>query len=62
MRYAVDPRQKVLFDAAEAMFSPMTLAWLRGDWPGLFRAQMLHLMPVRDLGEHFHPNLGCPTK
>ena len=62
MRYAVDPRQEVLFDAAEAMFSPMTVALLRGDWPGLFRAQMLHLMPVRELGEHFHPNLGCPTK
>jgi hypothetical protein len=62
MRYAVDPRQQVLFDAAESMFSPMTLAFLRGDWPGLFRGQMLHLMPVRELGEHFHPHLGCPTK
>ena len=62
MRYAVDPRQEVLFDPAEAMFSPMTIALLRGDWPGLFRGQILHLMPVRELGGHFHPNLGSRTK
>jgi len=62
MRYAVDPRQKRLFDPAGSMFSPMTLKVLRGDWPGLFRTQMLHLMPARELAEHFHPCLGCPTK
>ncbi|NOZ22482.1 MAG: hypothetical protein GXP25_15480 [Planctomycetes bacterium] len=33
-----------------------------GDWLGLFRTQMLHLMPAHDLGEHFDPRLGCPTK
>ena len=62
MRYAVDPRQQVLFDPAQAMFSPMTLAFLCGDWPGLFRGKMLHLMPARELGEHFHPTVGRPTK
>ncbi|MBL7224338.1 MAG: transposase, partial [Candidatus Brocadiae bacterium] len=62
MRYAVDPRQTDLFDPADSMFSPMTLKVLRGDWPGLFRAQMLHLMPAGKLGRHFHPSLGCPTK
>jgi hypothetical protein len=62
MRYAVDPRQNALFDTAVAMFSPMAIKYLRGDWPGLFRTQMLHLMPARELGEHFHPTLGCPTK
>ena len=62
MRYAVDPRQNKLFDPAGSMFSPMTLKVLRGDWPGLFRAQMLHLMPAGKLGRHFHPSLGCPTK
>jgi len=62
MRYAQDPRQKVLFDPAEAMFSPMTLKFLRNDWPGLFRAQILHLMPVETLGKKFHQTLGCPTK
>jgi hypothetical protein len=62
MRYAVNPRQMTLFDPAENMFSPMTLKVLRGDWPGLFRSQMLQWMPARELGEHFHPRLGCPTK
>jgi len=62
MRYIVDPRQTVLFDPAETMFSPMTLKFLRNDWPGLFRTQTLHLMPVGKLGERFHPTLGCPTK
>ena len=62
MRYAVDPRQMTLFDPAETMFSPMTIKFLRSDWPGLFRTQMLHLMPAEKLGEHFDPKLGCPTK
>jgi len=51
-----------LFDPAGSMFSPMTLKRLRGGWPGLFRSQMLHLMPARELGQHFHPTLGCRTK
>ncbi len=62
MRYALNPQQKTLFDSAETMFSPMTIKFLRGDWPGLFRTQMLHLMPAHELGEHFDPRLGCPTK
>jgi len=62
MRHAANPRQMTLFDPADSMFSPMTLRLLRGDWPGLFRTQLLHLMPARELGKHFHPTLGCPTK
>lgn len=62
MRYAVDPRQMTLFDPAESMFSPMTLKRLGEGWPGLFRSQMLHVMPARELAEHFHPCLGCRTK
>ena len=62
MRYAQDPRQKVLFDPAESMFSPMTLTFIRNDWPGLFRMQILQLMPAGKLGEHFHSTLGSPTK
>ena len=62
MRYAIDPRQMTLFDPASAMFSPMTLKFLSSDWPGLFRRQMLHLMPADALGTHFHQTLGCPTK
>ena len=62
MRYAVDPRQMTLFDPASSMFSPMTLKYLSSDWPGVFRHQMLHLMPAAALGKHFDPSLGCPTK
>jgi hypothetical protein len=62
MRYAVDPQQKILLDPGETMFSPMAIKRLREDWPGLFRSQILHLMPVGKLAEHFHPTLGCPTK
>jgi len=62
MRHIVDPRQKLLFDPAESQFSPVAVSRLREDWPGLFRTNLLHLMPVRELGEHFHPQLGCPTK
>ena len=62
MRYAVDPRQKALFDPGETMFSPMAIRYMREDWPGLFRAQILHLMPVGKIADHFHPTLGCRTK
>ena len=62
MRYAVDPRQKDLFDLADMMFSPMAIRHMRNDWPGLFRTQMLHLMPVGKIAENFHPSLGCPTQ
>jgi len=62
MRYAVDPRQKDLFDLAETMFSPMAIKYMRQDWPGLFRTQILHLMPVGKIAENFHPALGCPTR
>ena len=62
MRYAVDPRQTVLFDPAECMFSPKTIKVLQNDWPAVFRKQILHLMPVQQIAGHFHPRLGCPTK
>jgi IS5 family transposase len=62
MRHAVDPRQKMLFDPAERMFSPMAIRRMRADWPGLFRQQILHLMPVGKIAERFHPTLGCKTK
>jgi len=62
MRYAVDPRQMTLFEPAVVMFSPMTIKYLSSDWPGVFRYQMLHLMPAEALGKHFSDQVGCPTK
>lgn len=62
MRHMIDPRQSCLFDVAESMFSPMALERLRNDWPQVFRTALLHLMPVGQLAEHFHPFLGNNTK
>ena len=62
MRYALDPRQKPLFDMAQTMFSPMAIKYMEMDWPGVFRTQILHLMPVGKLAENFHPTVGCKTK
>jgi hypothetical protein len=62
MRYAVDPRQTFLFDPAGALFSPKVIQRLSRDWPGLFRSQLLQLMPAEALGKQFHETLGCPTK
>lgn len=62
MRYAVDPRQMELFDLAAERFSKVALKKLRGDWPAIFRSQILHLMPAEQAGKHFHATLGCPTK
>lgn len=39
-------RYKLLFGPSELIFSLMTLKFLRSDWPGLFRAQILPLMPA----------------
>lgn len=62
MRHAIDPRQTSLFDLAETVFSPMTIKYLSSEWPGLFRMQMLHLMPANELGRHFDPTRGCRSK
>jgi len=62
VRYAVDPREKPLFDLVETMFSPMAMKYMRKDWPGILGTQILHLMPVGKIAQHFHPTLGCPTK
>ena len=62
MRHAVNPKQKRMFDPAEGMYSDMARRFLHEDWPGIFREQILHLMPVGKLAERFHPTLGCPTK
>ena len=62
MRYSVDPRHNLLFDPAEDMFSPMAIRYMNSDWPGLFRSQLLQVMPVKELAERFDPIMGAPTK
>ena len=44
------------------MFSPMAIKYMRQDCPGRFHTQILHLMPVDKIAEHFPPTLGCKTK
>ena len=40
----------------------MALRYMNTDWPGLFRSQLLHVMPVNELAERFDPVMGAPTK
>jgi hypothetical protein len=62
MIYAADPKQMILFDATESLFSPMIVKRLQTGWAGVFRTQLLHLMPAGKLAKHFHPYIGQPTK
>ena len=62
MRHAVDPRQGRLFDPFDGLIPPLGRKLIDEGWQGLFRGTLLHLMPVRELGKHFDPAIGRPTK
>ena len=62
MRNFVNPRQTLLVDPFHGIFSPLGRQRLEGHWPALFRLALLELMPARQLGSHYHPTLGRPTK
>ena len=62
MRYTVDPRQGRLFDPFEGVIPPLGFKRITNGWQGVFRHVLLKLMPVAQLGKHFHPILGRPTK
>lgn len=62
MRHTVDPQQGRLFDPFDGIISPMGLKWLEQSWQILFRRVVLCLMPVAELGKHFDPTIGRPTK
>ncbi len=62
MKTAVDPLQPRLFDPFHGLFGPIGLKRLAQGWQSLFRAILLALMPVKQLGEHFDPLIGRPTK
>jgi hypothetical protein len=57
-----DPHQAELFDAFHSILSPVAYAKLRHGWQHLFRCSILKLLPAKKLGEHFHPEMGRPTK
>lgn len=62
MRYTVNPQQGRLFDPFDGMIPPLGLDRIRKGWQGIFRTALLELMPAQQLGEHFSPNIGRPTK
>jgi hypothetical protein len=57
-----DPEQTLLFDPWALVFSGRLYARVRSGWQGLFHDVLLRLMPAEELAEHFHPELGRPTK
>ena len=62
MRHAVDPRQGHLFDPFLGLIPPLGVDRIRNGWQGIFRTALLELMPARQLGKHFSPTIGRPTK
>ena len=62
MRYMEDPRQAELFDGFQSILSPLAYSKLQRGWQHLFRCAILKLLPAKALGEHFHPEMGRPTK
>lgn len=62
MRHTVDPQQGRLFDPFDGMIPPLGLDRIRNGWQGIFRTVLLELMPARQLGKHFSPTIGRPTK
>ena len=62
MRHTIDPQQGRLFDSFQAIIPPLGLKRIRSGWQAICRFVVLTLMPVRQLGAHFDPILGRPTK
>ena len=62
MKHVVNPLQPRLFDPFEGSFGKLALDRLANGWQSIFRAILLSLMPVKQLGTHFHLVLGRPTK
>lgn len=62
MRFEVDLRQNQLFDSFRPVLSDMAYRYLKRTWFAVFRAVILELMPVDELGRHFDPAIGRPTK
>ena len=62
MRYSNNPRQLELFDIFESQMSAIAYQRLKKSFHAVFRHIILHLMPVAEIGETFHPVIGRPTK
>ena len=62
MQNIVDPRQMILADPYEHVFSPVAYKRVRAGWQGLFRHVILELLPAEALARSFSDGLGRPTK
>ena len=62
MKHTVDPLQGRLFDPFQGIIPPLGLERIMKGWQAIFRSLLLALMPVKQLGTHFHPTMGRPTK
>lgn len=62
MKHVVDPLQPRLFDPFQQIIPPLGLKYLANGWQSIFRALLLKLMPVDELGDKLHPILGRPSK
>lgn len=62
MKHIVNPQQRLLFNPFQGIIPPLGLELILQGWQGICRASLLKLMPVRELGCHFDPSLGRPTK
>jgi hypothetical protein len=62
MKHTVDPQQGRLFDPFQQIIPELGLKRIYQGWQSIFRAILLSLMPVKQLGSHFHPTFGRPTK
>jgi Transposase DDE domain len=62
MKHSVDPLQGRLFNPYQEIIPPLGLERIKKGWQAIFRAILLVLMPVKELGSHFHPTFGRPTK
>ena len=62
MVHIKDPRQKLLFDPFEHLFSPLAYKAITNGWQGVFRHVILELLPAGAVAGEFHPSMGRPTK
>ena len=62
MRHMIDPRQIALFDTFKSVLSPLAYETLISGWQGVFRHVILALLPADEIGTHFSPDKGRPTK
>ena len=62
MKHIVEPRQMMLADPYEHVFSSVAYKRVRAGWHGVFRHVILELLPAEALARSFSDEMGRPTK